>query len=433
MGRRRGARRPWRARPAGRGAARRQGPLRHRGRALAGRLEDPRGLPPAVHGDGGPAARRGGRSAAGQDQPGRVRDGLVERELRLRAGPQPLGPQPRPRRLERRQRRGRRGRQRAVGAGDGHRRLDPPARRAVRDRRAQADVWNRQPLRDDRVRLLAGPGGSADPRRHGRRAALPPHDRRRRARLDVAPASRGDRAADRAAPRRDPPRRPGRADRRGHRAGRVRPLRGDARDGPRAGRDDRAGATAARRLRPERLLRAGARGGLVEPRALRRRALRDARHGGAGPPVDVHAHPARRLRPGGQAPHHARHVRAELRLLRRVLRQRPARPHAHRARLHAGVRAGRLRRDADLADRRVRPGRAHRRPAGDVPQRLLHRPDVARRHPGDVDPRGLSDGLPVGFQLAAPAFAENRLLDAALRAGAGDRVLRGPWQQEVAA
>ena len=28
-------------------------------------------------------------------------------------------------------------------------------------------------------------------------------------------------------------------------------------------------------------------------------------------------------------------------------------------------------------------------------------------------PSGLSDGLPVGFQLAGPAFSENRLLDAA--------------------
>jgi aspartyl-tRNA(Asn)/glutamyl-tRNA(Gln) amidotransferase subunit A len=28
-------------------------------------------------------------------------------------------------------------------------------------------------------------------------------------------------------------------------------------------------------------------------------------------------------------------------------------------------------------------------------------------------PSGLSEGLPVGFQLAAPAFAENRLLGAA--------------------
>jgi aspartyl-tRNA(Asn)/glutamyl-tRNA(Gln) amidotransferase subunit A len=28
-------------------------------------------------------------------------------------------------------------------------------------------------------------------------------------------------------------------------------------------------------------------------------------------------------------------------------------------------------------------------------------------------PCGLSDGLPVGFQLAGPAFSENRLLDVA--------------------
>jgi aspartyl-tRNA(Asn)/glutamyl-tRNA(Gln) amidotransferase subunit A len=28
-------------------------------------------------------------------------------------------------------------------------------------------------------------------------------------------------------------------------------------------------------------------------------------------------------------------------------------------------------------------------------------------------PNGLSDGLPVGFQIAGPAFSENRLLDAA--------------------
>ena len=80
----------------------------------------------------------GGRPAAGQDQPGRVRDGLVERELRLRAGAQPVGPHARAGRLVGRQRRRRGGGQRAVGAGHRHRRLDPPARRAVRDRRASS-------------------------------------------------------------------------------------------------------------------------------------------------------------------------------------------------------------------------------------------------------------------------------------------------------
>ena len=39
-------------------------------------------------------------------------------------------------------------------------------------------------------------------------------------------------------------------------------------------------------------------------------------------------------------------------------------------------------------------------------------------------PNGLADGLPTGFQLAGPAFSENRILDAALRARAGDRLRR---------
>ena len=39
-------------------------------------------------------------------------------------------------------------------------------------------------------------------------------------------------------------------------------------------------------------------------------------------------------------------------------------------------------------------------------------------------PSGLSEGLPVGFQLAGPAFSENRLLDAAHALGAGDRLRR---------
>ena len=55
-----------------------------------------------------------------------------------------------------------------------------------------------------------------------------------------------------------------------------------------------------------------------------------------------------------------------------------------------------------------------RRPARDVPQRLLHRPDVARRASRRSRSRaGSREGLPVGLQLAGPAFSENRILDAA--------------------
>ena len=60
-------------------------------------------------------------------------------------------------------------------------------------------------------------------------------------------------------------------------------------------------------------------------------AERPARH--------VHAHAPRRLRRGGQAADHARHLRALLRLLRRLLRSRPARAHEDRRGLPRGVRA----------------------------------------------------------------------------------------------
>ena len=49
---------PTRRRAARRRAARRQGPVLHRGRAEPGGLEDPRGLPAALHGDGRRAAAR---------------------------------------------------------------------------------------------------------------------------------------------------------------------------------------------------------------------------------------------------------------------------------------------------------------------------------------------------------------------------------------
>ena len=66
---------------------------------------------------------------------------------------------------------------RAVGARHRHRRLDPPARRAVRDRRAETDLRLGLALRDDRLRLLARPGRPADARRARRGAAAAPHGR----------------------------------------------------------------------------------------------------------------------------------------------------------------------------------------------------------------------------------------------------------------
>ena len=142
VGRRRGARgRRRRGGAARRRAARRQGPLLHRGRPEPGRLEDPRGLPPAVHGDGRRASspRPARRCSA---RPTRTSSRWARRTRTPRFGPvlNPWDRDARPGRLERRQRRRRRGRPRAVGARHRHRRLDPPARRAVRDRRAEADL-----------------------------------------------------------------------------------------------------------------------------------------------------------------------------------------------------------------------------------------------------------------------------------------------------
>ena len=53
----------------------------------------------------------------------------------------------------------------------------------------------------------------------------------------------------------------------------------------------------------------------------------------------------------------------------------------------AAFAGGRLRRHADLALGRLRARREDRRPAGDVPQRLLHGADEPGRHPGDLDSR----------------------------------------------
>ena len=80
------------------------------------------------------------------------------------------------------------------------------------------------------------------------------------------------------------------------------------------------------------------------------------------------------LRRRGQAAHHARHLRAVQRLLRRLLRPGAEGAHADRARLRRRVRAGRRAGLADHADHGVPARRAARRPDGDVPRRPVHHP-----------------------------------------------------------
>ena len=91
-----------------RGAGRRRHPDRAQGRDLDEgrshdrRLEDPRELRPRVRLDRRGALQGARDAPARQDEHRRVRDGLVERELRLRPVAQPVGSHARARRLRRR-------------------------------------------------------------------------------------------------------------------------------------------------------------------------------------------------------------------------------------------------------------------------------------------------------------------------------------------
>ena len=95
-------------------------------------------------------------------------------------------------------------------------------------------------------------------------------------------------------------------------------------------RRDRRGVAAAHQIRAAGLLHRGAGGGLVQSRALRRRALRPAR---AGPRRHRHVreHARRGLRQGGAPAHHDRHLCALRRLLRRLLPARAEGAHADQA------------------------------------------------------------------------------------------------------
>ena len=115
--------------------------------------------------------RGGRRHRRRQDQHGRVRDGLVARRTRptrSRATPGtpsacPAAPAAaRPRRWPRAMA--------PLVARHRHRRLDPPAGRALRDRRAEAHLRRGLALRAGRVRLLARPGRPVRAHGQGRRA-----------------------------------------------------------------------------------------------------------------------------------------------------------------------------------------------------------------------------------------------------------------------
>ena len=173
-------RRSRRRRPADRG----QGRDRDQGHPYDGRLEDARELRAGVRRDGRRALQGAGAARAREDEHRRVRDGLVDRELRVRPDPQPVGPDARAGRLRRRQRGGRVGGARAVGARLRHGRLDQAAGGAVRQRRPAPDLRNGLALRRRRVRLVARPGRSGREERARLRVPLLDHLGPRRERHD---------------------------------------------------------------------------------------------------------------------------------------------------------------------------------------------------------------------------------------------------------
>ena len=180
------------------------------------------------------------------------------------------------------------------------------------------------------------------------------------------------------------------------------------------GRQARGGLASPLAVRHRRLLRDHAGGGERQPRPLRRRSLRAEGRGerrSAGP---LRADARAGLRRRGQAPHPDRHLRALLGLLRRLLRPRPARAHEDRRGLQDRVREGGPDRDADLADRRVQARREDRRPARDVPERRAHRARCRwRASPRSRSLAACRRTCPWASSWPAPAFSENRILDAA--------------------
>ena len=124
------------------------------------------------------------------------------------------------------------------------------------------------------------------------------------------------------------------------------------------------------------------------------------------------------LRPRGQAPDHPRHLRAVLRLLRRLLRAGAEGAHADHPRLRR-----RRSRQVDVLVAPTTPtvafplGRARRRPVPMYLADLCTIPSNLDGGPAISVPCGLSEGLPVGLQIMAPAMADDRLLPGRRRAG----------------
>ncbi len=332
--------------------------------------------------------RQGGGGRRGrEDQHGRVRHGLVDRELRVRRHAQPARSGPRAgRELRWLGRRGR-GRARADGARIGHGRLRAPAGGVLRRRRHQAHVRSGEPVRAGRLRVVARPGRharqDASPTRRACSTVVSGHDDRdatsaRRAVPDFeAAVGRGvEGARGRACPTEYMPDTldPALSDGRSTAALDVAASGG--------GRDPR-GVAPAHALRDPLLLRdrvrrrpratcpatTGCGTGCASRSPTSWRCTRRPGRAGLGAEVK------RRIMLGT--------LRAVGRLLRRLLRHGAEGPAPHHRGLPERVR-GRRRRALHADDARRRPSRSAsaRRSGGDVPVRRVHGDREPRGHPG---------------------------------------------------
>ena len=136
--------------------------------------------------------------------------------------------------------------------------------------------------------------------------------------------------------------------------------------------------------------------------------------------------PPRGLRRRGQAADHARHLCAL-----RAATTTPTTARAQRVRTKIAEDFRARLREVDFIvtptapDGRVRARREDRRPAGDVPERLLHGADVAGRDPGDLDPlRAQRADCPVGLAARRPGVQREPAAGRRPRARAGARLRR---------
>ncbi len=377
---------------------------------------------------GDPAAgRRGGDDR--QDQHGRVRHGVLHRELGVRHHPQPARHHPGPGRVVRRIGGGGGRRVRPDGLGLRHRRLHPPAGRPVRGGGDETHLRHGVSLRPGGLRQLAGPDRPVRPLGGRRRPAVRRDRGPRPGRLDITEPPhaagpvgprRGDRGADRRRAVRVPRRRPSGGDGPDPPGGRgLHGRRGPGRGGLGAG-----GPAWPVRLLPDRPGR-----GLLQPGPLRRGPVRPA-GGRRGHRGHEHRHPLGRLRRRGQAPDHAWDLRPLRRVHGRLLQPGLAGPdHDHRGLRH---RLPAVRRPAGPhhPDHRLHHRREGRRPDEHVPLGRLHHPHQPGRPPGHQRAvRHRRGWLPIGVQLLAPALGESVLFRAAavLEAAAPAPPPTGRW------